>query len=94
MWRGRGVYPHLLQAILQHEEYTAKRFCILHAPENLASAGGIRKAGLLSVAELSFVIEGNAGLVPLVGDERAFIGATLLNVPLLPSSASDTLLPC
>ena len=35
-WQGRGLYPRLLQAIVQAER--AERFWIIHAPENLPSA--------------------------------------------------------
>jgi GNAT superfamily N-acetyltransferase len=34
-WQGRGLYPRLLQAIVQAER--AERFWIIHAPENLPS---------------------------------------------------------
>jgi hypothetical protein len=44
-WRGRSMYPHLLQAILREEVVTAERFCIGHTLENTASQRGIVKAG-------------------------------------------------
>jgi len=93
-WRGRGVYPQLLQAILKQEVNGGDRFWIIHAPENRASAIGIRKAGMSPVAELSFAVEGGAGLVPLAELTRAQTWADLINIPLLSARESNTLLPC
>ena len=42
-YRGRGVYPHLLQAIMQAEP--GERFWIGHQGQNNASQRGIVKAG-------------------------------------------------
>ena len=44
-WRGRGIYPRLLQAILRSEEAEAERFWIGHRADNPASKYGIMKAG-------------------------------------------------
>ncbi len=44
-FRGRGVYPHLLQTILQAEPGQAKRFWIGHQGQNVTSKQGIVKAG-------------------------------------------------
>lgn len=44
-YRGRGVYPHLLQAILRTESQKAEHFWIGHSGNNLASQRGIIKAG-------------------------------------------------
>ena len=44
-WRGRGIYPRLLQAILQAEAVAAERFWIGHTAGNTASQRGILKAG-------------------------------------------------
>ncbi len=44
-FRGRGVYPHLLQTILRAEPAAAKRFWIGHQGQNTASKRGIVKAG-------------------------------------------------
>jgi GNAT superfamily N-acetyltransferase len=52
-FRGRGIYPRLLTAILTDEEWV-ERFWIAYAPENRASASGILKAGFQPVADLSF----------------------------------------
>ena len=44
-YRGRGVYPHLLQVILRAESKEAGHFWIGHRGDNLASQRGILKAG-------------------------------------------------
>ena len=53
-WRGRGVYPQLLQAILAHEA-GAEQLWIGHVPANLASARGIVKAGFRRVGVINRV---------------------------------------
>lgn len=87
-WQGRGLYPRLLQAIVQMEQ--AERFWIIHAPENLPSGIGMQKAGFQSVGQLSFQRNNRLGLIPFDMLERARIGARLLDVPLI----EDGLSPC
>jgi GNAT superfamily N-acetyltransferase len=83
-WRGRGIYPHLLQAIVAAESAAgAARLWIIHAPENPASARGIVKAGFTPVGDLSFRAVGGAGFRPFDDPIRARVGAALLGVPLL-----------
>ena len=86
-WQGKGLYPRLLQAIVQAEN--AERFWIIHAPENLPSGAGMHKAGFEAVGQLSFRPDGSVGLIP-VQNERAAIGGRMLGVPLL----EDGLSPC
>jgi GNAT superfamily N-acetyltransferase len=93
-WRGRGVYPRLLQSILRDEGLAQARFWIINAPENRASASGIQKAGFRVVGDLAFARDGRAGLVPAADSERASIGAALLDVPLIQAGASDGVSPC
>ncbi len=93
-FRGRGVYPHLLQTILRREFQAADRFWIIYAPENDASESGIRKAGFTPVDELFFLADSGAGMIPLVSDIRAQMGSILLNVPLLQVQAHHRLFPC
>ena len=50
--RGLGIYPALLQYILQYGDNEANRFWIIHAPENNASLKGIQKAGFEYVGKL------------------------------------------
>ena len=60
--RGLGIYPRLLQSIIDAESREAERFWIAYAPENHASAAGIRKAGFVTLAALSFDADGKAAL--------------------------------
>lgn len=90
-WQGRGLYPRLLQSILEQEILNAKRFWIIHAPENLPSGAGMSKAGFEFVGQLSFTVDGRVGLAPYEDStERARIGADLLQVPVIES----VLAPC
>jgi RimJ/RimL family protein N-acetyltransferase len=90
-WQGRGLYPRLLQSILEQEIQNAKRFWIIHAPENLPSGAGMSKAGFEFVGQLSFTLDGKVGLAPYSDStERARIGAALLQVPIIES----VLAPC
>jgi GNAT superfamily N-acetyltransferase len=65
-FRGRGIYPRLLDAIVNAEASESERFWIAYAPENHASGIGIRKAGFTLVADLSFDHAGR----PVVRDIR------------------------
>lgn len=90
-WQGRGLYPRLLQSILEQEIQNAKRFWIIHAPENLPSGAGMSKAGFEFVGQLSFTPDGKVGLAPYSDStKRARIGADLLQVPIIES----ILAPC
>ncbi len=81
-WRGRGMYPHLLQAILRTEEQ--ERFWIMHLQENTASQRGIHKAGFRVAGHVSFLPTGELGLIPPPGDsERAQVAERLLGLPLI-----------
>jgi len=51
-YKGLGIYPALLQYILQNGDSDASRFWIIHAPENNASLRGILKAGFDYVGKL------------------------------------------
>ncbi|HYK76760.1 MAG TPA: hypothetical protein VEV16_07275 [Daejeonella sp.] len=52
-FRGRGIYPHLLQGIIALEQSKTSCFWIMHAPENRASQRGILKAGFNFIGEVS-----------------------------------------
>jgi GNAT superfamily N-acetyltransferase len=70
-YRGRGIYPRLLQAVIDTE--SADRFWIAYAPENRASGAGIAKAGFVTVAQLSFDQYGHAAIAEVTpgGAEQA-----------------------
>lgn len=96
-WRGRGVYPRLLQAILATESQVAERFWIIAAPENRASSTGIAKAGFTSIAHLSFQRAGQPGLIPMdqeSANKRMAVAAALLQLPVLDVSPHQALSPC
>jgi GNAT superfamily N-acetyltransferase len=81
-WRGRGIYPHLLQAILRTEEQ--ERFWIIHLLENTSSQRGIHKAGFREAGRFSFLPTGGLSLIPPPGSsERAQAAAQLLGLPLI-----------
>lgn len=82
-WRGHGIYPHFLQAILRAEMHLADRFWILYAPGNEAAEHSIRKAGFQFLGEL-VVTEGRVtGLTLFDKSERALTGAAFLQFPVV-----------
>jgi GNAT superfamily N-acetyltransferase len=79
-FRGQGIYPRLLDAIVEAESAQGERFWIAYAPENHASGIGIQKSGFSLVADLSFDGAGN----PVVKDIRSGGGhaaSRLLGLP-------------
>lgn len=93
-WRGRGIYPRLLQAILAGEAERFDRFWIIAASENRASSAGIAKAGFTNIAHLSFQWQGKPALVAMVDDERMAAAAALLQVAVMDAVADRVLSPC
>jgi GNAT superfamily N-acetyltransferase len=83
-WRGQGIYPRLLQYILNSERNNNERFWIIHQLSNIASERGIHKAGFRIASKVYFLDTGKLGLVsPTVAMERAYAGARLLGLPLI-----------
>lgn len=78
--RGKGIYPRLLDAIVQAESLEAQEFWIAYAPENHASGAGIHKAGFETVATLSFDAAG-APAVSGADDAARRAAAQLFGVP-------------
>lgn len=79
-FRGLGIYPRLLEAIIAEEGVQADRFWIIAAPENHASEAGIVKAGFTILAELSFDAAGRAAVRALIAGGGS-AAAELLGVP-------------
>ncbi|MCB0034625.1 MAG: GNAT family N-acetyltransferase, partial [Anaerolineales bacterium] len=87
-FRGRGVYPHLLQAILRAELAQAERFWIGHQGQNEASKRGIMKAGFTLHNLTSLTAEGQV-VHEMQGDptraladpQRAVEAAFTQNIP-------------
>ena len=88
-YRGLGIYPRLVDAIVRAEACEAARFWIAAAPENHASGSGIRKAGFSPVAELSFDGAGRPALEALVPGGGA-LASRLLGL----AESRDPLAPC
>ena len=88
-YRGRGIYPRLLQAIVRAESVEAERFWIAYAPENHASGAGIAKAGFSILAEMSFDSGGRPALRSL-----ALGGAAIASRVLGLRETSEPLTPC
>jgi GNAT superfamily N-acetyltransferase len=61
-YRGLGIYPALLQHILQYEGDNVNRFWIIHAPENKSSLKGIVKSGFEYVGKLYAKANGTLAL--------------------------------
>lgn len=84
-WRGRGIYPQFLQAILRAEMHLAERFWILYEPGNATAARAIRKAGFSFLGELVLDANGHVSAFQLFEQSsRALLGAALLNLPVEP----------
>jgi GNAT superfamily N-acetyltransferase len=81
-WRGRSIYPRLLQTIIQ-QELLIERFWIGYEPGNKASARGMTKAGFHVVSD--FVIsEGRIlGLSLLDSSEYAKASANFFHLPII-----------
>lgn len=78
-WRGQGIYPHMLQAILSYEA-DVDRFWVGHDYSNVASGRGILRSGFQLVGELYPLDEGGFVLCPLDDPERTRLGASILGV--------------
>jgi GNAT superfamily N-acetyltransferase len=85
-WRGRGIYPHLLQAILRREGGDGRRFWILHRVANGASARGIEKAGFRPAGRIVRLADGGFGVASVgpAESERARDAARALTLRLAP----------
>jgi GNAT superfamily N-acetyltransferase len=88
-FRGKGVYPRLLDAIVRAESAEAELFWVAYAPENHASGAGIRRAGFVLLAEMSFDADAAPAVSSIVvgGGKRA---SRLLGL----TSSDETLTPC
>jgi GNAT superfamily N-acetyltransferase len=86
-WRGIGIYPRLLNAILQRESSEVERFWIGHVHGNNASMRGIVKAGF-SAAGATERRDGQALTFAMTGPAaRARACAELLGLRMLSPSA-------
>ena len=88
-YRGLGIYPRLVEAIVRAELREAERFWIAYAPENHASGSGVRKAGFTDLAEMSFDAEGRPALRSIVAGGAGVV-SRLIGLP----ETQDVLTPC
>ncbi len=79
-FRGKGIYPRLLDAIVSIEREEAQRFWVAYAPENKASGTGIAKAGFTEIAELSFDEGGRPAVRAMIAG-GGVAASRLLGVP-------------
>ncbi|HTK07154.1 MAG TPA: GNAT family N-acetyltransferase [Ktedonobacteraceae bacterium] len=85
-WRGRGMYPRLLQYILAHESAANERFWIIHQRENTASQRGIARAGFRIASKVYFLHTGKLAFLPPPEEiERARAASVLFGLPLFES---------
>lgn len=82
-WRGRGLYPRLLQAILVREAAGVDQFWIGHDRDNAASERGIVKAGFGRVGALHLLAGGRPVFRSLAPADRARAAARILGASLL-----------
>jgi len=81
-WRGRGLYPRLLQAILQQEQ-RVDRFWIGYEPGNDVSAHGIKKAGFHVIGNFVYAEGRVCGLALSGSPERAQACAAVFHLPIV-----------
>jgi GNAT superfamily N-acetyltransferase len=81
-FRGRGVYPQLLQAITRQEEHIS-RFWIGYDGGNLASGRGIAKAGFRVVGDLEVREWTVTGVTVADRGERGQAFVDLFGLPVL-----------
>lgn len=81
-WRGRGVYPHLLQAIIRQED-TFERFWIGYQPGNDVSGHAMTKAGFRIVSDL--VMDGRriVGMGIFDSSEYAQASGAFFHLPIV-----------
>ena len=80
-WRGKGIYPYLLQTIISKEAIKANRFWVIHEAGNHASSRGIDKAGF-SLASEVYSTEKGLGL-KAVNPVLTESGANVRGLPII-----------
>ena len=95
-YRGRGVYPHLLQAIIRAESAHCERFWIGHQGQNVASQRGIIKAGFILHNLATLTAEGQIEQQPQGNSARALadpmLSAAQAHSQNMPEAARQQLL--
>lgn len=88
-WRGQGIYPRLLQAILTAELPEAARFWISHRGDNDASRQGILKAGFQLVGMTALAADGRPKTILRGSRERALLNPMGENTELIEAEDAD-----
>jgi GNAT superfamily N-acetyltransferase len=86
-WRGRGIYPRLLQAIIDHHA-AAERFWVGHDLDNIASARGIAKAGFCQVGAVFRMPDGSLALTPKGSVDHAAAACAQFGIQLVGQSTA------
>jgi GNAT superfamily N-acetyltransferase len=81
-FRGYGIYPRLLNAIIRAESRAARRLWILASPENTPSNVGIARAGFRDAGTVSFMVDGGPALGTKGAGTRALAAAAFLDISL------------
>ncbi len=91
-YRGRGIYPLLLQEILRRQADEADWFWIGHEPTNDASRRGILKAGFRLAGHVWRLPDGTLAVVgaPDVGPDVARHAARVLGLRHLPAPPNES----
>jgi hypothetical protein len=85
-WRGRGIYPRLLQSIISHDQ-EAERFWIGHDLDNVASARGIAKAGFRQVGAVHRLPDGELAMTPAGSIAHAAAACDQFGIRLIEDSS-------
>lgn len=85
-WRGQGLYPRLLQSIIDSESNENERFWIIHRQSNRASQHGIARASFHLAGRIYDMPRGKRILVG-ANQPRTQAGATLLGLPFIQEQA-------
>lgn len=86
-WRGRGIYPRLIAAIISREGAT-HRYWMGHEPGHNSSSRGILKAGFRQVGAICRRAAGDFALLPTGDPARAKIGAAVLGATMIADGAA------
>jgi hypothetical protein len=88
-WRGRGIYPRLLQAIIA-DDMEAERFWVGHDLDNISSARGIAKAGFRQVGAVYRTAGGELAMMPSGSIEHATAASAQFGIRLVEHSSMAT----
>jgi GNAT superfamily N-acetyltransferase len=88
-WRGRGIYPRMLQAIIDHDA-AVERFWVGHDLGNVASARGIARAGFCQVGPVYRLPDGSLALTPKGSIDHAAAACTQFRIQLVDQSTALT----